>query len=291
MVWGFGCWCGSGKKWTRCHYPHCDPEADRQSVAQIYRKTWRILVKSPRQIEGMRKAGAIAARILDELCSFAKEGVSLKELEILSRQLHHKEGVRPAPLGYGSPPFPASICTSLNEVICHGIPDAYVLKKGDILNIDVTVIWKGHYGDSSRMVCIEPISQPVRTLVETCKEALELGIAQIQPGKKVSDIGAAIAPFAEERGFSVVDDFVGHGTGIQFHEPPNVFHSVNKVDIPFYPGMTFTIEPMLNLGEKEGITDPSNGWTVRTADGLPSAQWEHTLLVTDKGCEILTPYP
>lgn len=290
MVWGFGCWCGSGKKWTRCHYPVCSPKADLREITQTYRTTWRIIIKSHRQIEGMRKAGSIAANILDILCKEAKEGVSLNELEALSRQLHARWGVRSAPLGYGSPPFPASICTSLNEVICHGIPDAYVLKKGDILNIDVTVIWKGYYGDSSRMVCIEPISKEVRDLVEVCKKSLELGIAQIRPGKMVSDIGGAISQFAEQKGYSVVDDFVGHGTGVQFHEAPNIFHSFNKIDIPFYPGMTFTIEPMLNLGTKEGVTDQCNGWTVRTKDGLPSAQWEHTLLVTEDNCDILTAY-
>ncbi|WP_108623774.1 methionyl aminopeptidase [Candidatus Similichlamydia epinepheli] len=290
MNWGTGCWCGSGKKWNRCHFPVIDPNADLETVSQIYRKTWRIIVKSGRQLEGMRKAGSIASSILGTLCEEAREGVSLLELEAISKDLHKKFGVIAAPLGYGSPPFPASICTSVNEVICHGIPDSYVLKKGDVLNIDVTVIWKGHYGDTSRMVCIEPVSHKVRSLVDACKKSMELGIDVVRPGNKVSDIGQAISSFAEAQGYSVVDEFVGHGTGLHFHEAPNIFHSFNDVDIPFYPGMTFTIEPMLNLGKKEGVTDLNNGWVVRTVDGLPSAQWEKTILVTETGHEILTPY-
>ncbi|WP_108624310.1 methionyl aminopeptidase [Candidatus Similichlamydia epinepheli] len=291
MAWGTGCWCGSGKKWNRCHFPVVDPKSDFKTVSQIYKKTWRVIIKNKQQIDGIRKACLIASRILDCLCKEAKEGVSLLELDAISKELHAKFGVRAAPFGYGSPPFPASICTSLNEVICHGIPDSYVLKKGDILNIDVTVIWNGYYGDTSRMVCIEPISESKRSLVDTCLEAMKCGIEVVKPGNKVSDIGLAITSLSEEYGYSVVDAFVGHGTGIHFHEAPNIFHSLNDIHIPFYPGMTFTIEPMLNLGVKDGITDLNNGWTVRTTDGLPSAQWEHTILVTETGYEILTHYP
>jgi methionyl aminopeptidase len=281
------CWCGSGKKWKKCHYPHFP--SGRTDLARTYFKQFGIRLKSPEQIAKIRTACLITSDILDELCAAARAGVTTQELDELSRRLHAKHQVVPAPLGYGSPPYPKTICTSLNEVICHGIPDERPLQEGDILNIDVSAIYQGHYGDASRMVMVgSSISAEKRLVVETSRDCLLAAIAVCRPGNQVWQIGEAIEKLARQRGCSVVNQFVGHGLGVEFHEPPEIPHHYNHIEIPFAPGMTFTIEPMINAGAREAVIDPDDGWTARTVDGRPSAQWEHTLLITEEGCEVLT---
>ena len=281
------CWCGSGKKWKKCHSPDKGPNGST-STAEQYKKKYGIFIKSSEQIQGIRAACQLAAKILDELVAFTKEGVTTNQIDQLSRDLHEKAGAIPAPLGYGEPPFPKSICTSKNEVICHGIPDDIPLVDGDILNIDVTCILNGFYGDCSRMVCIGKVSEEKRLVVATSEECLEKAIAIVRPGIMISEIGRVIEDHARQMGCSVVNQFIGHGTGIFFHEPPQVLHHYNDLQIPLVSGMTFTIEPMINAGVREAVIDDRDKWTARTADCRASAQFEHTVLVTDSGVEILT---
>lgn len=277
------CWCGSGEKWKKCHFP-------KLGLREEYAKQWRIHLKSEREIEGIRRSGHLAAQILQETCRRAKEGVTTEELNDFAAKLHSEAGALAAPLGYGSPPFPKSICTSLNEVICHGIPDQKPLVRGDILNIDVTCILGGYFGDCSAMVMIGEVSEEKQRVVDVSYECLMRSIAILKPGIPLCSIGGVIEEYATAHGCSVVDQFVGHGVGVQFHEPPQVPHYANTVAIPLASGMIFTIEPMINAGVKEAVVDPVDEWTARTKDGKPSAQWEHTLLITDNGVEILTPW-
>lgn len=279
------CWCGSGDKWKKCHYPHL-PTAE--TLASRYLKNYGILLKTKEQIEKIRNASRITAHILDALCRHAKVGVTTLELDELSRKLHKEANAIPAPFGYGQPPFPKTICTSLNDVICHGIPDERPLQEGDFLNIDVSCIVEGFFGDASRMVAVGKISEEKKKVMEVSRECLERAIAICKPGTEVWEIGKAIEDYATKQGCSVVNQFVGHGVGLAFHEPPEIPHHYNDIQIPFAPGMTFTIEPMINAGVREGIVDPIDQWTVRTKDGKASAQWEHTLLITENGHEILT---
>lgn len=286
------CWCGSGKKWKKCHYP-TKGEATangQEAIKKEYYKKHNILIKTDKQIEGIRQSCKLAANILEEVCAAAKEGVTTLELDQLAAKLHREAGAIPAPLNYGTPPFPKSICTSLNEVICHGIPDETPLKEGDILNIDVTCILNHYFGDCSRMVTIGRISEEKQKVIDVSYESLMESIAILKPGIYISQIGKVIESIAHPKGCSVVNQFVGHGVGVSFHEGPQVPHCRNAVHIPLVPGMTFTIEPMINAGAREAVIDQSDQWTARTVDGKPSAQWEHTLLVTENGCEILTPW-
>lgn len=281
------CWCGSEKKWKKCHYPQ-KPAESSLSLAQRYKKQYGIILKTPEQIKGIRRACQITAEILDELCKVAKEGVTTLELDELSRELHRKRGVIPAPLHYGAPPFPKTICTSLNEVICHGIPDQRPLREGDIMNIDVSCIVDGFFGDCSRMVTIGAVSPKKQLVVDVSLESLHRAIAICSPGAFIWQIGEAIEDYATAQGCSVVNQFVGHGVGVAFHEAPEIPHHYNELKIELVPGMTFTIEPMINAGVREGVIDAFDHWTARTKDGQPSAQWEHTVLITESGCEVLT---
>ncbi|PCI77997.1 type I methionyl aminopeptidase [Candidatus Aerophobetes bacterium] len=282
------CPCGSGKKWKKCHYPNNPIVTLNQDLRQKYKKQFQVHLKTDEEIDKIRKACQLAASILDQLVQYAKVGVKLIELDTLSAQLHKKAGATPAPLGYGYPPFPRTICTSLNEVICHGIPDETVLKQGDILNIDVTSILDGYYGDCSKMVCIGAISEEKQLVVDVAKKALDASIAILKPGIPVSDIGKTIEDIAKAYPVSVVNEFVGHGVGCDFHENPQIPHHYNSVNIPLAPGMIFTIEPMINGGAKRSVVDKEDKWTARTIDGKASAQWEHTVLITETGYEILT---
>lgn len=288
------CWCGSKKKWKACHFPKLGDDAhevwNRPDASSFYRKQWGILLKTEEQIRGIKNACAITAKILDAVCLAAKPGVTTEELNTYANELHVKYGVIPATLHYGYPPYPKSICTSINDVICHGIPGAAKLRSGDIVNIDCSVIANGYFGDCSRMVMIGDVSDESRSVVETAKHCLYASIAALKPGVPVSEIGEIITREAHKNGCSVVDRFVGHGVGVKFHEPPEVPHHRNRLDIPLAAGMTFTIEPMINAGVKEAIISEQDGWTARTKDGKPSAQWEHTLLITKTGVEILTPW-
>ena len=281
------CWCGSRKKWKKCHFPHL-PEEGFDVVKEKYFDHYQIVLKTPAEIEGIRAASKLAASILKALCSAAKEGVTTAELDALSTQMHREAGAIPAPLGYGEPPFPKGICTSLNEVICHGIPNETPLKNGDILNIDVTSILNGFYGDCSAMVTIGEISEEKRRVVEVSYDSLQKAIEILKPGVMLFEIGKVIEDYATSMNCSVVNQFVAHGVGKDFHEAPQIPHCYNKMAIPLVPGMTFTIEPMINAGVRSAVIDPKDQWTARTRDGKPSAQWEHTLLITESGSEILT---
>src|SRR3990167_1056376 len=281
------CFCGSGKKWKKCHFPAV-PLTSQTQLANQYLKSYRILLKTPSQIEGIRKAGHLAAHILSEICKKAVAGVTTEELNQFAEKLHKEYGAKAAPLGYGSPPFPKSICTSLNDVICHGIPNETPLKEGDILNIDVTCILDGYFGDTSRMVMIGSVDEEKKNVVATSYECLMQSTEILTPGLKIFEIGNLIEQIAKKNHCSVVNQFVGHGVGVAFHEPPQIPHCYNNIQIPFVPGMTFTIEPMINAGVKEAVIDPKDHWTARTKDGKPSAQWEHTILITEESCEILT---
>ncbi|MCP5505709.1 MAG: methionyl aminopeptidase [Chlamydiales bacterium] len=281
------CWCGSGKKWKKCHHPLLPPQNFETTKAEYF-KRYEIILKTPEQIEGIRAAGNLAATILKKVCAKAKKGVTTEELNAYAMELHKEAGAKPAPLGYGHPPFPKGICTSLNEVICHGIPNDLPLEEGDIMNIDVTSILNGYYGDCSAMVTIGNISEEKQKVVDVSYECLMRAIKILKPGVLVSEIGQVIEDYASGEGCSVVNQFVAHGVGVDFHEAPQIPHCYNSTDIPLAAGMTFTIEPMINAGVREGKIDPKDHWTARTLDGKASAQWEHTLLITDEGYEILT---
>lgn len=281
------CWCGSKKKWKHCHYP-TESIPNFATMASRYLKQYQIRLKTEKEITGIRKACKTASTILHKLCAMATLGTTTKALDIYARELHKQAGAIPAPLGYGSPPFPCSICTSLNSVICHGIPDGTSLQDGDILNIDVTAIVNGFYGDCSAMVCVGSISPEKQLVVDTAYEALMKSIEILKPGALLSEIGNAIEAVAKRKRCSVVYQFVGHGIGVQFHEPPQIPHYANNIKIPLAPGMVFTIEPMINAGVPEAVIDRMDHWTARTADGKPSAQWEHTILITESGHEVLT---
>ena len=253
--------------------------------------TERVTLLSSREIAKMKKAGSLAAELLDYLQPTVKPGVSTQELNDAAEAWTKERGAVSAPLGYGPKdnPFPRSLCTSVNEVICHGIPNPEeILQDGDIINIDVTPIVDGYHGDTSRTFFVGTPSPEAKKLVEVTKECLMRGIAEVKPGARVGDIGAAIQEYAEGQGFSVVRDFVGHGVSHVFHTAPQIPHyGIRGKGKRFKPGMVFTIEPMINEGTYKAIM-LEDGWTAITADGLLSAQFEHTVAVTKDGVEILT---
>ena len=251
-----------------------------------------IVIKSAEDIEGMRLAGRLAAEVLDFIAPHVKPGVSTGELDRLCHDyMVEVQGTVPAPLNYAPPgyrPYPKSICTSVNHQVCHGIPGERVLKNGDIVNIDVTVIKNGYHGDNSRMYFVGEPSIAARRLCEITFECMWLGIAQIRPGAALGDVGHAIQTHAEKHGYSVVREFCGHGIGRKFHEAPQVLHYGRPGTLDrLVEGMTFTVEPMINAGRRE-IKELADGWTIVTKDHSLSAQWEHTVLVTARGYEVLT---
>jgi methionyl aminopeptidase len=244
-------------------------------------------IKNAREIEGLRVASEMAAETLLLVGERIRAGMTTDEINTLVHEDTIRRGAYPAPLNYHG--FPKSVCTSVNEVVCHGIPDARVLKDGDIINVDVTTMYKGFYGDTSATFYIGTPSPEARLVVETARKALELGIAEVKEGARLGDIGAAIQEYVESVGLSVVRDFVGHGIGRKFHEPPQVKHYGKRGSGDrLKAGMVFTIEPMVNVGRFEVEVDPDDKWTVTTADGSLSAQFEHTIVVTKNGSEILT---
>ncbi len=252
-------------------------------------ETMGITLKTPEQIEKMRVAGRLAGEVLAMIRPHVKAGVSTDELDrICHRYITEVQGGIPAPLNYKG--FPRSICTSVNNVVCHGIPGPKVLKDGDIINIDVTVIKDGFHGDTSRMFYVGEPSVLARRLVETTYKAMKLGIQMVRPGEFLGEIGRSIQRFVEAERFSVVREYCGHGIGERFHEDPQVLHYYDpargKAE-ELRPGMTFTIEPMVNAGARQVKLLP-DGWTVVTKDRTLSAQWEHTVLVTEDGFEVLT---
>ena len=251
-----------------------------------------ITIKTAQDIEKMRVACRLASEVLDYITPFVKAGVTTKELDRLCHEyMTNVQGSISATLGYapeGCTPYPAASCISLNHVICHGIPSEKPLKNGDILNIDITVIKDGYYGDTSRMFMVGEVSQYARRLVKVTYECLWKGIDQVKPGAHLGDIGHVIQQYAEGCGYSVVQEFCGHGIGRNFHESPQVLHYGRPgTGVELRPGMIFTIEPMINQGKRH-LRVLGDGWTVVTKDHSLSAQWEHTILVTDTGHEVLT---
>lgn len=248
----------------------------------------RKLIKTPEQIEGIRKSGIINTGVLDLVAREIHAGMSTAEIDKLVYDYTVSHGAIPAPLNYEG--FPKSVCTSINEVVCHGIPsEEEILEEGDIINVDVSTILDGYYSDASRMFIIGETTPEKKTLVDVAKECLEIGMQAARPFGFVGDIGHAIEKHAKKNGFSVVRDLCGHGVGLEFHEEPDVEHFGRKgTGMLLVPGMVFTIEPMINMGTYEVFVDEEDGWTVVTEDELPSAQWEHTFLMTENGLEILT---
>ena len=248
----------------------------------------RNLIRTPEQIEGIRKSGVINTAILDLVGEKIHAGMSTLEIDELVYNYTIEHGATPACLGYEG--FPKSVCTSINEVVCHGIPSAdEILKEGDIINVDCTTILDGYYADASRMFIIGETTPQKKRLVEVAKECLEIGMAAARPYGFVGDIGNAIERHAHSNGFSVVRDLCGHGVGLKFHDDPEVLHYGRKgTGMLLVPGMVFTIEPMINMGTWKVFIDSDDGWTVVTEDELPSAQWEHTFVMTETGLEILT---
>jgi len=251
-----------------------------------------ISLKSATDIEGMRLAGRLASEVLDMLTPHVLPGVSTEQLDKLAHDhIVHVQGGIPAPLNYQPPgysPYPKSICTSINHQVCHGIPNERPLKNGDIVNIDVTVIKNGWHGDTSRMFIVGEGSIAAKRLCQITYEAMWKGIQKVRPGARLGDIGHAIQTFTENQGYSVVREFCGHGIGLKFHEEPQVLHYGRPGTLEeLVPGMIFTIEPMINAGRRE-IKEMGDGWTISTKDRSLSAQWEHTVVVTETGYEVMT---
>ncbi|MFT5872917.1 MAG: methionyl aminopeptidase [Clostridium sp.] len=278
------CWCGSGKKYKKCHM---DQDTFISNIEEkVGYKIPRDIMKTEQQIDGIRKSCKLTHEILDMVGPIMKVGVTTNEINTFVHNYTVEHNAYPAPLGYAG--FPKSVCTSINDVICHGIPDETVLKDGDIVNVDVTCILDGYYGDANRMFIIGEASKEAVDLVRVSKECLELGINQVKPYNTLGDIGYAIQEHAESLGYSVVYDYGGHGVGLEFHEEPFVPHIGRKGEgMIILPNMTFTIEPMINIGSPESDV-LEDEWTAVTIDGSLSSQWEHTIRVTETGYEILT---
>lgn len=279
------CWCGSGKKYKKCH-------SDFDSKLETYRYQGAIvpareIIKNQKQIQGIRESGKINIAVLDYISENISAGITTEQIDKWVYEQTLRYNAVPAPLNYEG--FPKSVCTSINNQVCHGIPSPkVVLREGDIINVDVSTIYKGYFSDSSRMFCIGSVSPEKRRLVEITRESLSVGLEQVKPWGFLGDTGQAIHDFARENGYSVVREIGGHGVGLEFHEEPWVSYVSKKgTEMLMVPGMIFTIEPMINMGTDEIYTDENDGWTVYTADGQPSAQWEIQVLVTENGYEIL----
>ena len=246
------------------------------------------LIKRPSQIEGIREASRINTMVLDEVAKSIHAGMTTQEIDDIVREFTHAQGAVCAPYQFEG--YPKSVCTSINQEVCHGIPARHrKLHDGDIVNVDATTIYKGYYGDASRMFLIGNVSDARRRLVEETMNCLKAGLEAAKPWNTVGDIGAAVSKYARSKGYSVVRELGGHGVGVDFHEDPFVAHEAKAhTGMVLVPGMVLTIEPMINAGKAGVCIDPYNGWTIYTVDGKDSAQWEHTILITETGNEILT---
>lgn len=282
------CPCGSGKKHKKCCGREGRPTDGRRVSFPPKRRRFGPPLLGPAERDGMRAAGKANATLLDLVRERVGPGVTLVEIDDFVRTWTYDQGYLPACLGYRG--FPKSCCTSVNEVVCHGIPSDYALKEGDIVNIDLTTIVDGWYGDQSETFLIGDVSPPARGVTQCAFDALYAAIDAIGPGSPIADIGHAIVKLAHGRGYSVVEAFQGHGIGRKFHTDPGIPHYPESQwgHVVLEPGMCFTIEPMINVGDKRAPIDPTDGWTARTKDGSLSAQFEHTLLMTETGIEILT---
>ena len=280
------CWCGSGKKYKACHCRFDSTlETFRLAGAQV---PTHKLIKNQEQIQKIRESAKINIACLDYVAEHIKAGISTEEINSWINEVTYSMGGIPAPLNYEG--FPKSVCTSINDVVCHGIPSKdEILQDGDIINVDCSTILDGYFSDSSRMFCIGNVDPEWKKLVDVTKKSLEVGLEHVKPWGFLGDMGSAIHEFAHENGYSVVREIGGHGCGIEFHEDPWVsFVSKKGTEMVMAPGMIFTIEPMINMGKHTVFTDADNGWTVYTADGSPSAQWEIQVLVTEDGYEIIS---
>ena len=269
------------------------PASSIEEKIKLYRRQGHIvpprkIIKNAEQIEGIRESAKINTAVLDHVAANIREGMSTEDINTLVYDFTVAHGAIPAPLNYEG--FPKSVCTSINDVVCHGIPSTKeFLRNGDIVNVDVSTIYKGYFSDASRMYMIGEVKPEMQRLVQVAKECRDIGVQTAQPWARLGDVGAAIQEHAEKNGYSVVRDLCGHGVGIKFHEEPDVEHFGKRgTGMLIVPGMTFTIEPMINMGTYEVFIDEADGWTVCTDDGLPSAQWESMLLITENGNEILT---
>ena len=280
------CPCGSGRKYKKC----CQGKstAPKVDLRQEYEQKHRIRFKTPAQIDGIRKAGELTVATLDLVAGEIRPGITTDYINTLVHEFTINHQATPAPLNYRG--FPKSVCTSVNDEICHGIPDDRILKDGDIVNVDVTPILNGYYADANKTFFVGTPGKDAVKIVNVARECLKKGMAMARPGNTTGDIGWAIQSYAEENGCSVVREFVGHGVGLGFHEPPQILHYGKRGQgIELLPSMVFTIEPMINLG-KCFLHILDNDWTAVTDDGKLSAQFEQTVLITDVGMESMTPY-
>lgn len=280
------CWCGSGAKYKKCHMEF--DERLQRLAEQGENVPARALLKTPEDIEDIKRSAEVNVGVLDFVAERIQAGISTEQIDRWVYDYTVEHGAVPAPLDFEG--YPKSVCVSANEVVCHGIPsEDEVLKDGDIVNIDCSTIKDGYFSDSSRMFCIGDVSPEKADLVRVTKEAVQVGLDALKPWGHMGDIGAAVNAYAKEHGYTVVREFGGHGIGLEFHEEPFVsFVTRPGTGMLLVPGLCFTIEPMVNMGKARiDMSDP-NGWTVRTKDGLPTAQWEVQVVVTDDGYELLS---
>jgi methionyl aminopeptidase len=271
------------RKLRKIQSPHT-----HQELKASYESLYKIKLKEKEDIIGIKKAGELAVELLHRVEEIIAPGITTNDINSLVEEITTQHHARSAPLNYNG--FPKSVCTSVNEVICHGIPDTTILQEGDVINVDVTPILNGYYADTSMTFFVGSPGKEARKIVNISRECLRRGVSAVKPGNRIGDIGYAIQQYAEAQGCSVVREYVGHGTGFEFHEPPQIPHYGKKGEgIPLIPGMVFTIEPMINLG-KPNLHVLEDRWTVVTDDGSLSAQFEQTVLVTETGSEILTPF-
>ena len=280
------CWCGSGKKYKKCHCDFDEIIEEHRVLGEIVPP--REIIKNKEQIKGIKESGVINTAVLDYVAENIKAGCTTEDIDRWVYSKTVELGAVPAPLNYEG--FPKSVCTSIDNVVCHGIPSPdVVLKEGDIINVDISTIYKGYFSDASRMFCIGQVSDEKKKLVEITEKSVELGLAQVKPWGHLGDIAQVIKDLAHENGYTVVREIGGHGIGLEFHEDPWVSYVTNKgTDMLLAPGLCFTIEPMINMGGYRINTDKEDGWTVTTADGLPSAQREIQVIVTEDGCEVVS---
>ena len=280
------CWCGSNKKYKNCHLQFDEKINSYRLKGHIVPP--RSIIKTPEQIEKIKESATINTAVLDLVSKNIKAGMSTEEINTIVHDFTVSQGAIPAPLNFQG--YPKSVCTSVNDEVCHGIPsEKVILEEGDIVNVDVSTIYNGYYSDASRMFMIGNVNEEDAKLVRVAKECLDKGLEAVKPWGFLGDIGAAVQEHAEANGFSVVRAFGGHGVGIKFHEDPFVAHVGNKGEgMVLVPGMIFTIEPMINQGDYEVFVDEDDEWTVFTEDGGYSAQWEYTVLVTEDGAEIIS---
>lgn len=280
------CWCGCGKKYKACHWQFDEKIAGYAAKGHIVPP--RSIIKNKEQIEKIKESCKVNVAVLDYIEEHIHEGMNTAEIDQIVYELTTKNGAIPAPLNYQGYPF--SVCTSVNDQVCHGFPSKdVILKSGDIVNVDCSTILNGYFSDSSRMFCIGDVDPKVKKLVDVTKECVQKGMEQVKPWGFLGDMGQAVHDHAFANGYTIVREIGGHGVGLEFHEDPWVGYNTRKgTDMLMVPGMIFTIEPMVNMGKPDIFTDEENGWEVYTEDGLPSAQWEIMVLVTEDGAEVLS---